>query len=257
MIIMICIDNVTIPFGPEENPLIVNNPVIYCASTAILSKCVSNARLNQKCTYRAAALARFGPDDPLEEARMRIVAESAMNYFGENTVSYGRNLTRDAFTRQCRDVNLLHYHGHASLDTQDSKDRALVLEPLLTLSPTDSGLFTIMDIFEIQLSAATVVLLACTSGEEDISPNDNPLGMLSAFMYAGASTVIATLWPTQTSDARGFSDKFYRYAFANRKGGGLVDIYLAKAMEQTVRDLREEWDDDEPYHWAQFQLRAS
>src|SRR6266536_580245 len=172
-----------------------------------------------------------------------------MNYFGNgSSTTSGREVTREAFLQRSNGINLLHYHGHAYLEASERKDRALVLEP----APPDTGLFTVMDLFELQLHSAVVMLLACASGEEDVAPNDDPLGLLSAFMYAGASSVLATLWPTQTSDARNFSEKFYAHAF---QGQGKSSVYLAKAVQQAIIELWEDWDEDEPYHWAQFQLR--
>lgn len=32
-------------------------------------------------------------------------------------------------------------------------------------------------------------------------------------------------------------------------------MILAKAVQKSVIEMWDEWDEDEPYHWAQFQLR--
>ena len=109
-----------------------------------------------------------------------------------------------------------------------------------------------MDLFELQLDSAVVMLLACASGEQDVAPNDDPLGLLSAFMYAGATSVVATLWPTQTSDARDFCERVYKHAFGGKVPGPVI---LSKAVQKAVIEMWEDWDEDEPYHWAQFQLR--
>jgi CHAT domain-containing protein len=239
-----------IPFGPEGKPLIISNPVVYSASNALLWRCVSKAHqmaFQDTNGFRAAAFTRLGPHDPREEMRMKQTAQAAMKYFEKSTLAYGRMLTRERFIEEARGVNLLHYNGHAYLEASERKNRALVLEPTVS----NNGLLSVMDVFELQLKVALVVLLACASGEEDIAPNDDPLGMISAFIYAGAASVIATLWPTQTSDARAFAERFYAYAFGQRQGSS---VYLAKALQKTVQDLWEERDEDEPYHWAQFEL---
>ena len=264
-----------IPFGPEGKPLIVNNPIIYSASNTLLWKCVSRASQYQTHNLggiKAAAITRLGPDDPVEETRMENVAISAMRYFGDNSsVTAGRAATRARFLESARKVNVLHYHGHAYLEATERKNRALVLEkeqdPDLGL--LDDGHLTTMDIFGLNLDSALVVLLACASGEDDIAPNDDPLGLLSAFLYAGATSVIATLWPTQTEDARVFADKFYRHAFGPAAAAAARNpsspsigsrkkrnsIFLAKAVQNAVKEMWEDWDEDEPYHWAQFELR--
>jgi CHAT domain-containing protein len=239
-----------IPFGPKGKPLIASNPVVFCASLSLLEKCLSRvSSSNPKEPFTAAAFARFGPEDPIEEGRMRTTAEKAMRYLGDEiSVTCGRDVTRQTFLQRSKAANLLHYHGHAYLEASERKDRALVLEPV----PPDDGLFSVLDLFELQLNSAVVMLLACASGEEDIAPNDDPLGLVSAFMYAGASSVIATLWPTQTSDARQFCERVYKHAFGGKGSGSGC---LAKAVQKSVVEMWDEWDEDEPYHWAQFQLR--
>jgi CHAT domain-containing protein len=240
-----------IPFGLKGEPLITSNPVVFCASLSLLEKCVSRASSSDpSAPFKAAAFTRLGPEDPIEEERMRETAVKAMKYMGDGIcVTGGREVTRQTFLQRSKAVNLLHYHGHAYLEASERKDRALVLEPL----PPDDGLFSVMDIFELQLNSALIMLLACASGEEDVAPNDDPLGLLSAFMYSGATNVVATLWPTQTSDARDFCEKFYKHAFGKRRSESW--IFVAKAVQKAVVEMRDEWDEDEPYHWAQFQLR--
>ncbi|KAF2191451.1 putative Tetratricopeptide repeat protein 28 [Zopfia rhizophila CBS 207.26] len=171
------------------------------------------------------------------------ILHSAAGRFANHSITSGRHVTHASFVRNSDGVNLLHYHGHAFLDASERKDRALVLE---------DGLLTVMDLFELRLDAALVVLLACASGEEDVAPNDDTLGLLSAFLYAGAASVLATLWPTQTADARDFAERFYERAFG---APNAAEICLAKIVQEVIVEMWEEWDEDDPYHWAQFQLR--
>ncbi|KAF2475377.1 uncharacterized protein BDR25DRAFT_212787 [Lindgomyces ingoldianus] len=172
----------------------------------------------------------------------------------QTSFASGNEVTRDVFMSRSRGVRLLHYHGHAYLEAAQRRDRALQLEPRLATAglPWDDGLLSVMEIFDLQLDSAVVVLLACASGEDDVAPNDDPLGLLSAFLCAGATSVIATRWPTQTSDAREFAKSFYKRVFSSRKDG---IVNLAVAVQAAVLELWEDWDEDDPYHWAQFQLR--
>ena len=249
-----------IPFGPERKPFNVTNPIIYSPSQTLLWRCASqSARFTtaRLADVKATAMVRLGGDDPREEARMEQVALSAMQYLPGSRVIAGRAVTKENFMTNARGANVLHYHGHAYLDVNERKNRALVLERAEGISFPGGQHLTVMDIFELGLQAAVVVLLACASGEDDIAPNDDPLGMLSAFFYAGANSVIATMWPTQTSDARAFAEKFYAHAFGPTANGTQErsSIFLAKALQHTIRELWEAWDEDDPYHWAQFELR--
>jgi len=247
-----------IPFGPQGKPLIVSNPVVFSSSLSLMHQCTSAAsKAVVLPTVPTLAVTRFGQHDQVEEERMRKTAmESLVHEALGVTLLSGREATVDAFKAHSHAVRLLHYHGHAYLEAAERKDRGLHLEsiaqPVRGGQPDDTSILRVMDILDLHLDASVVILLACASGEDDIGPNDDPLGLLSAFLYAGACSVVATRWPTQTSDARDFAMRFYRHAFTSRDGH-LVN--LARAVQAAVVELIEEWDEDEPYHWAQFQLR--
>ncbi|EHL03856.1 putative Tetratricopeptide repeat protein 28 [Glarea lozoyensis 74030] len=204
-------------------------------------------RTNRKRLHKSSRLKDLRPIlEKLEGPRSLLVLKASF--------TSGEEATRDVFMNRSRGTRLLHYHGHAYLEAAQRRDRALQLEPRKATMdlPQNDGLLTVMDIFDLKLDSAVVVLLACASGEDDVAPNDDPLGLLSAFLYAGASSVIATRWPTQTSDARDFAETFYQKAFSSRKDG---TVNLALAVQAAVLELWENWDEDDPYHWAQFQLR--
>lgn len=245
-----------IPF--QGKPLIVANPVVYCPSFSLLQTCVNSVQdSTTQSTIPVAAFTRLGPGDPVEESRMSATArEGLSDALLQTSFASGREVTRDTFMNQSRSVRLLHYHGHTFLEPARRRDRALQLEPQPATpnSPADTGLLSVMDIFGLQLDSAVVVLLACASGEDDVAPNDDPLGLLSAFLYAGAGSVIATRWPTQTADARDFAKRFYSQAFSSRKD---LTVNLATAFQAAVLSMWEDWDEDDPYHWAQFQLYGS
>jgi CHAT domain-containing protein len=247
-----------IPFGPKGRPLIASNPVVFCPSLSLLQTCVNSVKNSVVLRgIPTASFTRLGPGDAEEESRMyRTARDGLADKLLQTSLASGTEVTRDVFMSQSRGTRLLHYHGHAYLEAAQRRDRALQLEPRLATTdlPGDDGLLSVMEIFDLQLDSAVVVLLACASGEDDVAPNDDPLGLLSAFLYAGASSVIATRWPTQTSDARDFAKHFYKKAFSSRKDG---TVNLAVAVQAAILELWEHWDEDDPYHWAQFQLRKS
>jgi CHAT domain-containing protein len=240
-----------IPFTGEENPLIVRNPIIYTSSNAVLKSCVDAAyqKINSDSeNSKFVAFGRYGDVDAVEDTRIQtMVIQLAQELHA--TYAVGKDLKKHVFMEYTVGADLVHYHGHASVEL-DKSNRSLILEP----DPVqkNNGKFTLDDIFNLRLNAAHVTLLACASGAQDVIANDDPLGILTAFLCAGASSVAGTLWPTESRDARDFCDNFYQQIFEN--GGNLV-VNLARAMQKTVLLLRDYWDGDNPYHWAQFVLR--
>jgi CHAT domain-containing protein len=238
-----------IPFSGSDDPLLMTNPIVYSSSHAIMKSCVdaafqkiNSARANTKFT----ALGRFGDLDQ-EEADLvnEMVTDLAEQFHGFHATGCG--LKRDTFKEHTSSADFIHYHGHASCES-DTSIRPLILEP--NPENGDDGRFKVDDIFQLQLQSAHVTLLACASGEQQFSFNDDPFGIVTAFLCAGATSVVGTLWPTDCRDARDFSDIFYEQI----KHEESSVINLAKVMQKAVLALREDWHSDDPYHWAQFML---
>lgn len=238
-----------IPFSGSDSPLLMTNPIVYSSSHAIMKSCIDATfqKINSaRASTKFAAFGRFGDVDKAEADLINaMVTDLAEQFHGFHATGCG--LKRDTFKEHVSSADFIHYHGHASCET-DTSIRSLVLEP--NLDNGDDGRFKVDDIFQLQLQSAHVTLLACASGEQQFSFNDDPFGIVTAFLCAGATSVIGTLWPTDCRDARDFSDIFYEHI----KDEGNSVINLAKAVQKTVLVLREDWGSDDPYHWAQFML---
>ncbi|KAI9783464.1 MAG: hypothetical protein M1816_001346 [Peltula sp. TS41687] len=131
---------------------------------------------------------------------------------------------------------------------QMSKIEPIVLEP----SSTDVGRFSVMDIFELQLDSSIVTLLACASGKQDVAPNHDPLGIVSQHSCTPELPPSSRRCgqhrpPTLECSATGSINKHSR-----TEEGLLLASTPPKAFQLAVQDLWEDWDQDEPYHWAQF-----
>jgi len=121
--------------------------------------------------------------------------------------------------KAARDANIFHYLGHADGD-------ALHLH-------ADSGVgeekYATEDIF-LSLSlpeAPLVTLSACKTGKVSLGKTDEYIGLPSAFLYAGAATVICSLWPVHDSSTTLLMCKMYEYM---KKGWGKAES-LRKAQQ--------------------------
>ena len=129
--------------------------------------------------------------------------------------------------------------------------------------------------------------MACASSAQAITTGDEPLGLVTALLCAGAASVLGTMWPVESSTARAFARNFienWRTAHfsrgedavddndgldnvqgegengtetSNQAGGAKQWLNLALAVRETVLDLREGVRTKEPYHWAGFVLHGS
>lgn len=116
----------------------------------------------------------------------------------------------------------------------------------------------VSELFEATLPRGGVhfTIIACDSGTQDIAPGDEPLGIIPALLYAGATSVLGCQWPIDSRAGRAFSEAFYQEV-ASRQTGGAVN--LASALRSTVMrmrrgDLGAEF--KQAYYWAPFVLHG-
>jgi hypothetical protein len=167
-----------------------------------------------------------------------------------------------------------------------STSQRVVLEPVdcsvasVSLAPRHG--YHLQDAFSTSIPAATVMLIGCGSGTQDVALNEDSLGLFTAFFAAGATTVVGSLWPIENDDGLEFSKLFYQASFlraSDQKPGAsegetapvtsrMRFLDLAKAMQHAVLSMRacdDEWCMEEEKQdmprdlsrWASFVLQGS
>ena len=135
---------------------------------------------------------------------------------------------------------------------------------LLQLDSTAQTIrLTVEDIFALPLSSSPLVtLIACDSATQTIATGDEPLGILTGLLCAGAATVVGASWPIPSRTGRMFSDAFYSelgnqssFAASEHSDNKLVDIAIA--LQKAVLHIRNCKDTSETYHWGAFSLWGS
>jgi CHAT domain-containing protein len=113
-----------------------------------------------------------------------------------------RNLapTARALQERGREADLIHLAVHASLRTDNPAYSSLRL--------ADGPLF-VHDLSGFRLPRSTVVLSACSSGRGTAPVGDEWIGLARGFVQAGASAVVATLWPISEEPTLELMDSFY------------------------------------------------
>jgi CHAT domain-containing protein len=126
-------------------------------------------------------------------------------------------------------------------------------------NPLFSGLFledgwlTTLDIFSMRLSASLVTLSACQTGRNVISGGDELLGLMRAFLYAGAASLVLSLWPVEDRSTAKLMQSFYTaLASGASKGAALRHAQLAFVHKHHGEELAEIY--AHPYFWAPFFL---
>jgi CHAT domain-containing protein/tetratricopeptide (TPR) repeat protein len=98
----------------------------------------------------------------------------------------GDAVTPAALTAALRETAVVHCATHARFATDDVS---------LSLIQCANGTgVSLEDVFQLEIPQSMVVLSACQSGLQAVQASNSLNGMVRAFFYAGARSVIGTLW---------------------------------------------------------------
>ncbi|GLB33612.1 hypothetical protein LshimejAT787_0104960 [Lyophyllum shimeji] len=224
----------------DGDVLLARNPVVYTHALPVLRECFWRVdKRNENPTEGKHAL--FGNprgDSPGGESSVRRMG-AAMH---AETFVRG-DATRARFLAACQSSKFIHYHGHVAPLPQGH-----------AMKFADSAL-GVADIFatNIRRYSPFVSIVGCGSGSEKVRLGDEPLGLVSAFIYAGASTVLATLWPINDTLS---GEPFSRYLFDQFVAGTGPQLNLARALQEAALKLRVQKDTQAPYYWAGYVLHG-
>ena len=160
-----------------------------------------------------------------------------------------------------RTTRIVHFATHATLDERFPLNSAVVLSiPEKFEDGKDNGLLQAWEIFEsVRIDADLVVLSACESGLGKEMGGEGLIGLTRAFQYAGARSVMASLWKISDRTTAELMVRFYKHL----KEGKPKDEALRAAQMELIRGPIqvknekgeiEEIDASAPYYWAAFQI---
>jgi CHAT domain-containing protein len=118
--------------------------------------------------------------------------------------------------------------------------------PMFSALHLHDGPLTVEAAERLDLQPGIIVLSACETGLADVGNGDEMVGLVRAFLIAGAARVLASLWPVGDKITLLFMTSFY---------GALRDGQEpAEALRIAQADVRR--DHPHPFHWAAFVLHG-
>jgi CHAT domain-containing protein/Tfp pilus assembly protein PilF len=184
---------------------------------------------------------------PLPATREEVRSIAAL--YGDRSRSWlGAEATEERAKAIGKDVRYLHFATHGLLDEQSPLSSALALTPPGDAAEgRDNGLLQAWEIFErVRLDADLVVLSACQTGLGKEMGGEGLVGLTRAFQYAGARSVLASLWSVADTSTADLMTKFYSFL----RHGRSKDDALRRAQVALIKSA--EYSD--PFYWAPFVL---
>lgn len=108
---------------------------------------------------------------------------------------------------------------------------------------------TARDILPKALNIELLALWACESGEQDIDPGDERTGLAPAFLGAGVSSLVLSMWEVNTAETISLIYHFYDSLYDN---DGIKRTTTADALRAAMLRTREM--STLTHHWAPFML---
>jgi len=180
-----------------------------------------------------------------ELANLRDVASN-----GETFVASGFMATRkQLLSTDLTQYAILHFATHGLLDPKRPENSGLVLSTVNRDGQAQNGFVGLQDIYALRAPVDLVVLSACQTALGKDVRGEGLLGLTRGFMYAGASSVLASLWKVDDEATAELMRQFY----INLLQKGMTPAAALREAQNSIRQ-RPEW--QAPYYWAGFTLQG-
>jgi CHAT domain-containing protein/predicted negative regulator of RcsB-dependent stress response len=144
---------------------------------------------------------------------------------------------------------ILHFATHGLLDPKRPERSGLILSTVNREGRAQNGFVGLQDIYSLRAPVDLVVLSACRTGLGKDMRGEGLVGLTRGFMYAGASSVVASLWKVDDEATAELMKQFY----TNMLHKGMTPAEALRAAQNSIRQ-KPEW--RSPYYWAAFTLQG-
>jgi CHAT domain-containing protein len=116
--------------------------------------------------------------------------------------------------------------------------------PMFSSIRLGNSLLSLFDLYQLQFNAELVTLSGCGTGMNVVIGGDELIGLVRGLLYAGAQTLMVSLWEVHDQSTAEFMRDFYgAYRESSNK---------AQALRKAIINLRRKR--PHPYFWAAFCL---
>jgi CHAT domain-containing protein len=144
---------------------------------------------------------------------------------------------------------IVHFATHGLLNNEHPELSGIVLSLFDQQGQPQDGYLRLHDIYNLKLPVDLVVLSACNTGLGKDVKGEGLIGLTRGFMYAGASSVVASLWKVDDEATAELMRLFY----GNMLRDGLSPAAALRKAQVTMSQQKR-W--QSPYYWAGFVIQG-
>jgi CHAT domain-containing protein len=163
----------------------------------------------------------------------------------DSTLLLDRSATEQRLkSEELPSYQVLHFAVHVAVDEERPDRTALVLAD--GPGSTEDGLLQAREIAHLRLGARLVVLSGCNTGRPVFESSFANASLVRSFLFAGAKSVVASLWTIDDTFTAYLMGQFYAYLGRGSDAG--------TALELAKRDAIHTYGNSGLPLWAGFQL---
>ena len=164
----------------------------------------------------------------------REVESIARLFPGQVAAFLGPDATEERAKGLPREMRIVHFATHGYVDERLPMSSGLVLTPPDRMDDhTEDGFLQAWEIFErVRLKADLVVLSACDSARGKEMGGEGLLSLTRAFQFAGARSVVASLWRVSDEGSADLMERFYRHL---KNGAAAADALRQAQLEMIAQ----------------------
>jgi CHAT domain-containing protein len=147
----------------------------------------------------------------------------------------GADATKDGLIRHAPQARFLHLASHGSFRRDN---------PMFSFLKLADARLNFYSLLDLKLQAELVTLSACRTGVNMIFPGDELHGLMRGFLYAGAPSLVVSLWAVSDRSTAEFMGEMY-----SRISQGETKRKALRHAQLATKDLY-----GHPYYWAPFVL---
>jgi CHAT domain-containing protein len=145
----------------------------------------------------------------------------------------GEAANHDLLSKKGPSSSLIHIATHGEFRPDN---------PMFSGIRLGDGYLHLYELFQMQLPAELLTLSGCATGLNVVAAGDELVGLIRGALYAGARSLLLTLWDVHDKSTARFMTSFYRCLYRSQS--------TPEALTEASRELREDY--PHPYYWAPF-----
>lgn len=153
--------------------------------------------------------------------------------------------TKSEFMKQLGelDYSIIHLATHAKAHDEHPRKAKIAFTPIAD-STEENDFLTFPEIFNLRLQTDMVVLSACETGLGEFQKGEGIMSLARAFAYAGAKSIITTLWSVDDRSTSQLMQNFYQQLSQGKnKSEAMREAKLQYLATNTDRQAH-------PFFWA-------